>query len=365
VAGLVVGAGGLGRLLFAVPAGGAASSLGDRRVLLLGAAIVAIAAAVGAFGASLFVLTLVTATIGAGTAFWQLGRYVLVSGAAPHAQRGRALSTIGGMNRIGLFIGPAVGAVVASTAGLAAAFAVQAIAALLAVAVAMTALGSPAAAVPPTEGRFPRRLARAAIDNRASLVRAAPPIVILGLLRQSRHVFLPLWGAAIGLGVVEIGLVTTLSFLIDAALFYPVGAVMDRVGRKVVSVPCLALLAMSFIVLPFAGDAPSYALVGVLSGLGNGLGAGLVLTLGADLAPRTHRGEFLGVWHLVSDTGQVAGPLVSSAATGLVGLGAAALIVGAIGLAGAAMLAVLVAETREPGPSAGRRSGSGPGGRPG
>ena len=52
----------------------------------------------------------------------------------------------------------------------------------------------------------------------------------------------------------------------------------------------------------------------MLAGIGNGLGSGIVLTLGADLAPADERSRFLGVWRLVGDCGVLAGPLLTSAA---------------------------------------------------
>jgi MFS family permease len=190
-------------------------------------------------------------------------------------------------------------------------------------------------------------MVRAARRERGSLVRAAPPVMVLGALRQARFVLLPLWGVAIGLDIVAIGLVTTLSFLIDALMFFPVGWAMDRFGRKVVGVPCLLILGIAFLVLPLAEDLPTFAIVAALMGVGNGLGAGMVLTLGADLAPHVDRGEFLGIWRFLSEAGQVAGPILCSAAIALAGLPAAGIVMGLLGLVGAAHLFSLVAETRD------------------
>ena len=46
------------------------------------------------------------------------------------------------------------------------------------------------------------------------------------------------------------------------------------------------------------------------------------MTLGADFAPDVGRGEFLGVWRLISDIGQAGGPVVISVLTGLSSLAA-------------------------------------------
>ena len=68
------------------------------------------------------------------------------------------------------------------------------------------------------------RLVDTVVDNREIFLRAGPPMIALGILRQARQVFLPLWGDEIGLDVGQIGLVTSVSFFIDAAVFYPVGS---------------------------------------------------------------------------------------------------------------------------------------------
>ena len=46
---------------------------------------------------------------------------------------------------------------------------------------------------------------------------------------------------------------------------------------------------------------------------GNGLGAGIVMTLGADAAPVDGRSQFLGAWRLCGDIGNTGGPLLVSA----------------------------------------------------
>ena len=74
----------------------------------------------------------------------------------------------------------------------------------------------------------------------------------VSLLRAARQVIIPLWGAQLGLGPSEIALVFGLSAGLDLLLFYPSGLLADRVGRKIVAIPCLALLAIGLVLLPFA-----------------------------------------------------------------------------------------------------------------
>ena len=53
----------------------------------------------------------------------------------------------------------------------------------------------------------------------------------------------------------------------------------------------------------------------ILTGIGNGFGSGIMMTLGADLAPKGSIGEFLGLWRLIGDIGSTGGPLVVKVAS--------------------------------------------------
>ena len=91
----------------------------------------------------------------------------------------------------------------------------------------------------------------------------------------------------------------------------------------------------------------------MLAGIGNGLGSGILLTLGADLAPADERSRFLGVWRLVGDCGVLAGPLLTSA---VASLPAALALTWLIGAAGGGVLWRRVPETlRSEAEAAGRQ----------
>src|SRR5690606_19523272 len=130
-------------------------------------------------------------------------------------------------------------------------------------------------------------------------------------IRMGRRVLIPLYAAnVLGLGLESVGLIVSLAAAADFALFYPAGIIMDRYGRKHAIVPSFLIQALSLLLLPFAGGFGSLLAVAALGGLGNGIGSGTMLTLGADLAPPGRIGEFLGVWRLIGDAGSAAGPLI-------------------------------------------------------
>jgi hypothetical protein len=98
-------------------------------------------------------------------------------------------------------------------------------------------------------------------------------------------------------------------------------------------------------IMPLTQGALTLALVAVLLGVGNGLSSGVVMTLGADVAPPAIRVSFLGVWRVTSDLGTAGGPLAVAAATAAITLGGAAVAVGVLGLLAAAYVLRYVPET--------------------
>jgi MFS family permease len=110
---------------------------------------------------------------------------------------------------------------------------------------------------------------------------------------------------------------------------------MDTRGRMVVAVPVVLSMAIACLLLPLTGSAMTVALVMALIAAGNGLGSGIVMTLGADAAPAEGRSQFLGAWRLCGDIGNTGGPLVVGAVAAVAPLATACLVVGLLGLAGA------------------------------
>ncbi|WP_345713010.1 MFS transporter, partial [Kineococcus glutinatus] len=144
-------------------------------------------------------------------------------------------------------------------------------------------------------------------------------------------------------------------------LFYPAGSVMDRLGRAAVGVPSMLVLGLAHVLLPLAHSEVAVVAVGLLMGLGNGMGAGLVMTLGADSSPADGRAVFLGAWRLVTDTGAAAGPLLVGAVAAAGSLAAASVGAGVLGALAAGGLAVWVPRR---GRGAGGRGVSGAGSGP-
>ena len=171
-------------------------------------------------------------------------------------------------------------------------------------------------------------------------------------IRAARNVVIPLFAADhLGLSASDVGLIISLSYAIDMLMFWPAGVIMDRFGRKWAYVPSFILQSVAMACIPFADSFGSLLFAAMGMGLANGLSSGTMLTLGADLAPAHARGEFLGLWRFIGDSGHAAAPLIVGRAADLLGLASTPFLVALIGLGGAMVLGVWVPETlrREPG----------------
>jgi hypothetical protein len=78
--------------------------------------------------------------------------------------------------------------------------------------------------------------------------------------------------------------------------------------------------------------------------VGNGLGAGINMTLAGDFAPPDARADFIGVWRLMTDAGAALSPFAMGAVAHAMAVGAASLVPFGLGLLGAFVLATRVPE---------------------
>ncbi len=344
-AALVVAMRPLGTLLLDLPSGVVVSRFGDKGAMITGSILVALVAVGASLSGSVVALAALILIMGGGWAFWQVARLTYVSEITPIEQRGRALSILGGVNRAGTFVGPILGGFLGKQYGLESAFYAQAMMGLAASALMFIGVRSSSGPEDLRAGSLGGRLVTLVVESRRIFLSAGLAVIALQVLRQGRDVFLPLWGDSIGLGVAQIGLVYGASSLLDAAMFYPAGWVMDRFGRKWAGVPSLLTLSLGLLLLPATNELHGFTLVAMLLGIGNGLAPGIVMTLGADFAPKARRGEFLGVWRFISDAGSAGGPLAVSFIAGIASLGLAAAVTAVLGLTGAVLMWLRVPET--------------------
>src|SRR5215218_3251610 len=103
---------GLGQLVGDLPAGALAARIGEKRALIAACALDAVALLGAFFAHSVLLLAIAIAVTGLAGAVFSLARQAYLTEAIPIPMRARALSTLGGTFRIGLFIGPFVAAAI-------------------------------------------------------------------------------------------------------------------------------------------------------------------------------------------------------------------------------------------------------------
>jgi MFS family permease len=347
--GLVLSAQAIGMLAGDLPSGLVLRRLGQRRAMIVGFTTLTLAT-LGLFWThsplQVFLFRLLS---GFGFSILGVARHAYIAENAAAGVRGRAVALFGGVNRIGRFSGPAIGGLVASATNLRVPFLYAGGLAGLALLVVIWQVPHIPLAATQVE-RATRAYLSALWATARSHYRILTTVGIgqlfAQMVRTGRDVLIPLYGAdALGLEVAAIGWISSLASAIDMLLFYPVGMIMDRFGRKFAIVPSFLVQGLGLALIPLTSGFAGLAAVGGLIGFGNGLGSGTMMTLGADLSPADARGEFLGMWRLIGDLGFTSGPLIAGAVANAMTLPAAALVMGVSGLVASAIFTFLVPET--------------------
>ena len=333
-AAFIVALTGVGMLLASLPAGALVARIGERRALVAAGFVDAGAMALAALTDSVLGLALGVLLSGVCWTLFLIARQGFMIDAVPVTHRARAMSLLGGSYRIGVLIGPLIGAGLIRLTDLTSVFWLGAV---------MSVLASLLAATMPDLGEEKRAHARSAghlgvwtviAAHRRVLATLGSAVVILGMSRSLRLSLLPLWADHIGLSASTTSLIFAGAAALDVAFMWPGGWLMDTRGRMVVAVPVVLSMAVACLLLPLATSALGVALVMALIAAGNGLGSGIVMTLGADASPDEGRSQFLGAWRMCGDIGNTGGPLLVGAVAAVAPLATACLVVGALGVAG-------------------------------
>ncbi|HET6866979.1 MAG TPA: MFS transporter [Solirubrobacteraceae bacterium] len=337
---------GIGSIVTNIPAGILATRVGERNAMLVAAAVTILGLSLcmvdlGRGTGSLVAYGMGVLLIGAASAVYGLARQSYLTEMVPVAMRARALSTLGGTMRIGVFAGPFLGAGATLLWGLSGAYCIG-IAAII-------AAGGIVYRVPDLELSEEHRVAASQVRTVGVLKRhwlmfltLGTGIMLLSAIRQARQIVIPLWAHHLGLSPATSSLIYGAAGAVDALTFYPAGKVMDTHGRRSVAVPCVIVLGGAFVLMPFTHDMLTLTLVAMLMGFGNGIGSGIVMTLGADTSPAIGRLTFLGIWREVSDVGTSIGPVVLAAITALAGLATGIVATGGVGFAAGLVLWVWI-----------------------
>lgn len=359
-AGFIAGSLMIGQMIGDLPAGAVVQRMGEKRAMLAALGVSLVGILLCAFAVAPWMLLIGVVIIGISAANFNLARHAFLTTYVPLRYRARVLSTLGGVFRAGFFVGPFIIAGIlvlfdAPQYGFWVFIVCGALAALIllfapdpetvarpshsAKTAPDLASGDVVAASPKKLGVFATIRANAGV-----LLRLGTGAGIMAALRAARNVMLPLWALSIGMDTAAAVLVIGVSAGVDFALFFVSGWVMDRFGRVWGAVPALLGLGAGFLTLAFthelAGDASQqwFTVLAIWLGFANGIGSGILMTLGADLAPRQDPAPFLGAWRLITDSSAASVPVIVAAATALVSISFTSGMLGVLGFVGAALM---------------------------
>jgi MFS family permease len=331
-AGIIAGLGMLGTLLADIPAVKLINWLGERKAMIYAAFAGGISILLAVFASNIFMLSAGILVSGACMAVFGLARHGFLTEAVPIERRARALAFLGGTFRGGSFVGPLLGSLVIQLWGLHSVYWMTVLFAGLAGLVLLTTKPDQMKNTPPNKGH---KLWHIAKREKVKLRTLGLSATALSISRTARTVGLPLWALYIHLPVGTAALYIGIAGALDFALFYTSGQVIDRFGRKWAAAPTLLGMALSFFAFNLVHDATGFFVIAIALSLSNALGSGLVMVIGADLAPKDARNEFLAFFRLMNDSGQAATAPAISLLTVIFGLPLAMAGIGVVALGGA------------------------------
>jgi MFS family permease len=331
-AGIIAGLGMLGTLFADVPAVKFVNFLGERKAMITAAGLAASGILLAVFASNIWMLSIGIFLTGACHAVFGLARHGFIAETVPLDKRGRALAILGGTFRGGGFVGPLLGSALVVTWGVSSVYWLPVIFSILAGLVLLRTKAENFSDTPPNRGYSIFFIAKREGHKLRTLGLAA---TTLAIARTARTIGLPLWALYIHLPVAKAALYIAIAGALDFALFYSSGQLVDRFGRRWAAVPTLTGMALSLFALTLAQDSTGFLIVALALSLSNALGSGLVMVIGADLAPKDARNEFLAFYRLMIDGGVAATAPVMSLLTIAFGLPIALAGIGVITLGGA------------------------------
>ena len=315
--------------------GALADRIGPRPVLLGGLAAFAVFSAAFAVAGNPALVGVARVGQGAAASAFSPAAGALVARLNPQARRGRAFGGYGLYKNLGYAGGPLLGGVLVTAGGLRLLFAVTA--ALAAAVAAWAAVTVPALTPQPRSRQTVLGLARRLADR--SFVVPVTGLVGATAALSAGVGFLPVRGAATGLGPVITGAAVSL-LAVTSALAQPLAGRIRDAGRISDTFGMAAALLLTAIGVACAALLPGLAGLipaALLAGIGVGTATPLGFAALAATAPPGRMGQTMGAAEVGRELGEAGGPLlvgaVATAAAVPAGLLALAAFLAAAGVA--------------------------------
>lgn len=345
---VILAAVGLGAILGGLPVGSVAGRYGPEWLFVGAVAATAATAAVMGVSSAVFALVAFRLVYGMAAVGLRVSVQMQVNAAAAVRLRGRAMSVLGGSVRLAFFVGPLLGGVLADLLGFTAAFALSGVITLCGLIPYLGARRRPLDGARFDRPSMPLSNLRADLGRHwGLLLLAGTGTALVMTVREGRNVVVPLIGDELGLSATAVGALVAIGTGADLLLFPVSGWLMDRFGRLFAIVPAFSLLGIGMFVLGLSSTTAGAVVAGVVMGVGNGMSAGTLLTLGGDLAP-SEPGPFLAALGMMQDIGVVVGPIMVGWLADSAGLRASAFVLSAVMLLAICWIVVVIGDSSRP-----------------
>ncbi|WP_116199834.1 MFS transporter [Amycolatopsis circi] len=314
--------------------GSLADRIGPRPVLLGGLLAFALASAAFVLAGNPAAVGLARFGQGAAAAAFSPAAGALVARLSPEKRQGRAFGGYGAWKSVGYTLGPLLGGVLIMLGGFSLLFGTLAVLAF--VVAGWAALAVPAPEPLPRQRQtvldLARRLAEPGFVRPTAVLAGTTAALAVGIG------FLPVTGAASGLGTVATGAVVSVLALCSALVQPWAGRLRDA-GRIPDGLGMAGGLLLTAAGLALGAFVPGVAGV-VVAAVAIGVGVGVATPIGfahlAGAAPKERLGQTMGAAEVGRELGDAGGPLlvgaIASAATLGVGFGGLAVVLAAVGL---------------------------------
>jgi MFS family permease len=319
-------------MVFEVPASWVNARIGERRTMIASTVLGFAMTLLAFFHLGYPALILSALGFGAAHSMFGLARHSLLVEIVPEQHRPKSMSLLGGMFRGGMAIGPVLGSAFIVLYGVEFGYLA---AAILCLAAGASVLVAPKGRLQTTPSGQNGNIWKVAKREAPKLATLGVASAIISAGRTIRLIGLPLLAIQLGISPGETSFIFGLTGLIDFALFYLSGIIMDRYGKFWSSVPSLLALGTTYLFSFLVTDIVTFWILAAVTSLANALSAGINMILGADLAPLGSRNEFLAAFRILTSGGVALAPAMITVLTASVGLASALAATGLLNFVGA------------------------------
>ena len=316
----------VGRLFADLPVGILGDRIGRRPVMLMGISIIMVGALLCAYAQSFWELVLYRLLQGVGSAMWQTMRQTMLQDILKPEERGRVIGYFQSFTLIGSSAGPSIGGIVADSWGMRAPFLVYALGSFLCLVLSFILISESKKTQTNNKGShesesFSWPIVKRLLMN-VGFSASCFAALANALQRQgTRNTLIPLYGIdALKLSDSSVGFALSLATFANLFITIPTGYALDRLGRKAVLVPSLALTSIVAFAFTLTGDFAQLALACIFLGASQGIGGQAPLTMASDSTMNEPHGVSMGLFRVFTDIGFIIGPIMVGAIIDLYGM---------------------------------------------